>query len=413
TQAVRMRGVSLDITERVRVAADLARYEQRLRLIANSARVGMWEWNGGATVIHNRPMGELFGSAPYDADETEVPLAEANRYIVAEDLAENQKVLAALVASGGGELYDEVRVQAPGRPQRVVAVNARVQVDPVSGAAKAIGISYDVTQQWELSRLREQARAELEQRVIERTQDLALAYRHLREETAQRLTAEEHLAEIRRLIGRGHDLERVRLAHELHDGPMQELAALSVELSLLAARLKEIDPSQEAATLTLRNRVREVALNLRSFAGDLRPPVLDSFGVSSAIAAHVDQMLERHPDVAVTLDLPDEDLHLEEAIQTTVYRVFQQALYNVYQHANATQVHVRLTFAEAKVMLRVEDNGVGFRVPDSWVELARSGHLGIVGMSERAAGVGGHAHVTSTPGQGTRVEAVFPLVPPA
>jgi PAS domain S-box-containing protein len=408
---LRMLGVTADVTQRVEAAQALARSEERLRMATDAANIGLWEWDGGPNAFFSPVQAELSGLPRVQGDQW-LPVEEAFRRIHPDDITYTSARLGEALAQGSGEVYNEFRVLLSDGKVRVLAAAGSVFPGHEDRPARLMGVSWDITQQRELAELRDRAQAELKELVDERTHDLALAYDQLQFETAQRLLVEEQLAEIRRLLGRSQELERVRLAHELHDGPMQELAALSVELTLLANRLRVhgVQSDTVGATMELRDRVREVSLNLRSFAGDLRPPVLDSFGVASAITAHVEQMLERYPNIAITLDVPAEDLTLDESLQTAIYRVFQQALYNVYQHANARHATVRLTHNEGDVMLLIEDDGMGFDVPESWVELARGGHLGIVGMSERAAGVGGLLRVSSKPGAGTRVEAVFPLL---
>ncbi len=395
----------MDVTEQRATTQALARSEQRLRLAAEVANIGLWEWDGRNKAVWNRAQCEFFGVA-CDGPERLVDPWETLSYLEGMEAEAVDVGFAELFARGEGEWAGEYRVQPPNAPMRVLKMSGRIMRSPQDRELRMIGVTMDITQAWEMDKLRDQAQAELELRVQLRTQDLVNTYSKLSEETAQRMMAEANLLEIRRLLGRSQDLERVRLAHELHDGPMQELAALAVELTLLSGHV----PIEASKTLLgLRSRVREVAISLRSFAGDLRPPVLDSFGISAAIQAHVEQMQERHPEVNVTLDLPAEDILLEESIQTTIYRVFQQALYNIYQHANADEVLVSLAYDASEIALLVQDNGVGFQVPETWMQLARSGHLGIVGMTERASGIGGSAQINSAPGQGTRIEARFPL----
>lgn len=394
----------VDVTEMRATSLALMRSEQRQRLAAEVAGIGLWEWDGGHSAIWNKTQCEFFGIECEGVERTLDPWA-----VVAfvEDADPEQMIAGfAQVFAAEREWSGEYRVRPPGGAPRVLHMSGRVMHAPDGRGVRMVGVTIDITEAREIERVREQATAELEQRVQERTQDLVKTYSQLSEETAQRMLAEANLLEIRRLLGRSQDLERVRLAHELHDGPMQELAALAVELTLLSGRV----PAESAKTvLELRSRVRDVAVNLRSFAGDLRPPVLDSFGICAAIQAHVEQRQERHPQLSIQLELPAEDYLLEESLQTSIYRVFQQALYNVYQHAEAGEVRVRVSSDESELTLVVQDNGIGFQVPDTWMELARSGHLGIVGMTERAAGVGGTVRIASAPGQGTRVEARFPL----
>ncbi len=92
-----------------------------------------------------------------------------------------------------------------------------------------------------------------------------------------------------------------------------------------------------------------------------------------------------------------------------LFRICQEALTNAAKHAQASEVRIRLAVTRSQVSLEIRDNGGGFVVPADWVELARQGHLGLVGMRERAEAVGGSMEISSQPGQGTRIQVVVPL----
>jgi signal transduction histidine kinase len=99
---------------------------------------------------------------------------------------------------------------------------------------------------------------------------------------------------------------------------------------------------------------------------------------------------------------------LPEEMVLALYRIGQQALYNVVTHAQAKHVWVRLLRDSSNLILEIADDGRGFEVPKQWVELARKRHLGIVGMVERAQALDGQLEITSAPGRGTQVRAIIP-----
>ena len=99
---------------------------------------------------------------------------------------------------------------------------------------------------------------------------------------------------------------------------------------------------------------------------------------------------------------------LPENVRLALFRIYQAALTNVVRHAQADKVVVRLHLDAEQVMLEVEDNGRGFDLPQRWIELARQGHLGLVGMVERAEAVGGQLTVQSEPGRGTVIRVTVP-----
>lgn len=269
-----------------------------------------------------------------------------------------------------------------------------------------LGVAMDITEKKRAEEVIRRAQEELEREVDLRTRQLAVTNALLRREGEERLQAEIQLEEIRRLLTRSQEGERMRLAHELHDGPMQELATIGFELARAGRKLDNIPVAEELANI--RQRLQDVNFVLRNFAGDLRPPLLDTFGLAAAISGLVEQVQERNPDLSFVVAVPEEEPEVDDEVSLAIYRVCQQAIYNIQRHAQAATVQVRLECTPARVELTVKDDGVGFAVPSAWVEMARTGHLGIVGMEERMRALGGDFMLESAPGQGTTLRAAVP-----
>jgi PAS domain S-box-containing protein len=198
------------------------------------------------------------------------------------------------------------------------------------------------------------------------------------------------------------DDERGRIARELHDETGQSLTALLVGLRAIeGARTR-----QEA--IDLAQQLREVAArtlhDVGRLARGLHPSVLDDLGLAVAVTRHVQEFARLHGLAEETrIEGLDADPPVP-LIQTTVYRVLQEALTNVAKHAGAKRVRVRLVRDDTTVELRVQDDGNGFE-PGA---VARRG-LGLQGMQERAALIGGAVQIASARGQGTTITARFPL----
>jgi signal transduction histidine kinase len=146
---------------------------------------------------------------------------------------------------------------------------------------------------------------------------------------------------------------------------------------------------------------------LRTLAGELRPPTLAPYGLEKAIRAHSENFQSLHPDLRLHLELAPDGQRLSEQMRLALFRIYQTAMVNIARHSQATRAIVRLELDETDVTLEIEDNGIGFQVPDRWIELARKGHLGLVSASERAEAIGGRLQVSSKPNGGTilRVQA--------
>jgi len=214
-----------------------------------------------------------------------------------------------------------------------------------------------------------------------------------------------HIEVQRRLI-QERELERTRIARDLHDGPLQDLIATNfglvdaMRVDTKAERLVKMHDIQAA----LHRQIQE----LRRFCNELRPPVLGPFGLSKTIRSHIESFQVRYPELNIFLDLDPDELQLPEDMRMNLFRVYQELMNNVARHSRATQVSVRLYLEENQVTLEVEDNGVGFESPENWVELARKGHLGLVGMRERVEMAGGSMDVQSRLDKGTIVRISVP-----
>jgi PAS domain S-box-containing protein len=197
------------------------------------------------------------------------------------------------------------------------------------------------------------------------------------------------------------DVERGRIARELHDETGQSLTALLVGL-------RTIEESRTMAeALELAQQLREVAArtlhDVGRLARGLHPSVLDELGLAVALTRHIQEFARLH---GIAEDTRIEGLDGEPLlplVQNTVYRVLQEALTNIARHAGARRVSVRLVRDETTVELRVRDDGVGFRPG------ANHRGLGLQGMRERAALLGGAVQLESAPGKGTMITARFPV----
>jgi PAS domain S-box-containing protein len=226
------------------------------------------------------------------------------------------------------------------------------------------------------------------------------------ENISEQKKAEQDLRELQQHLQQSIELERLRLAQNLHDAPLQELYAVIYKLE--EVRLKSGDP---ALVELLRQSVTEIKKtldSLRSTASELRPPALSRFGLEKAIRSYAEDFKLRHPEIQLDLRLArDRDL-LAEPVRLVLFRVFQESLANVVRHAHATQVTVLFSFDAEEARIEIADNGRGFNVPRNWMALARTGHYGLAGMAERVGAAGGTLSIDSSPETSTTVRVVIP-----
>lgn len=197
--------------------------------------------------------------------------------------------------------------------------------------------------------------------------------------------------------------ERLRLARELHDGPVQDLHAVRMQLTMMTSAPGPMQDHHGVGVDGLQDELLGVINELRSISEDLRPPALGPFGLAAAVDAFVERYKRLHPGIQVHLDLDDDGQRLPERVRLALFRICQEALNNAAQHAKAESVTVQFRLTEEQIMLTICDDGQGFKLPREWVRLTQEGHFGLQGMKERADAMGAHLSIESEAGQGTCV----------
>ena len=288
--------------------------------------------------------------------------------------------------------------------------------DPSGGESNyAIFIASDVTQLRNAQEGQRLLNQELEMRVHERTQELSTAVRGLRAEVTRRELAENSLRDSRNELSllseqlmKAQELERKRIAQDLHDAVGQSLSAIkySLERALqMLATPKLGNPLQvlNKTVLYVQNTIEEV----RTISENLRPALLDDLGAVSAIRWLCREWGEVFANIEVEINLHVTDADIQEPLGTTLFRTVQESLNNVALHSNATRVTVSVGRENSVLRADIADNGMGFEADGAAL---RRGH-GLRGMRERAASSGGNFSLTSYPGGGTQLTVLWPIAP--
>lgn len=397
----RLVGTTQNISKQKRNEALLQRSEDSLRVILNSVvdhailtndenRI-ITGWNPGAVDIFGYEVEEIIGQ-PLDI------------LFTPEDRAANIPAREQRTARENGHASDE-RWHLRKDGTRFYASGV---MSPLQGAPGGyVKIARDLTAKQQAEEELVRARKELEDRVRARTKELNESNIALQQENFERLKAEEERVGLLRKIVTSQEDERGRIARDMHDQLGQRLTALRLKI----ASLKDYcgDDDEE-----LRDRVRHLeAIGARldaevSFlAWELRPRALDDLGLVTAVENFVSEW-SLHFDIAAEFHSTGVlQQRLEPEIETNLYRITQEALNNVFKHSNATNVSVILERRGTEMILVVEDNGAGFEL--SGTEAHPSCHgLGLVGMRERAAIIGGRIEIESAKGAGTTIFVTVP-----
>ncbi len=240
---------------------------------------------------------------------------------------------------------------------------------------------------------------------ISEIRQLGLAFNHM---VSQISSYRSGLREYVAAITDTQEEERKRIARDLHDGTVQSLIAIGQRIELARDTLGEQPIEQSKTQLSeVRNMVTETITSVRQFSRDLRPLALEDLGLVPALQLLVNR-LAQNKGMETQLEIEGEAVGLSPDLETTVYRLIQEALSNIRKHAQATQVLVTVRFLPRQTILEVQDNGRGFEVPKSTSDLAQKGSFGLLGMEERANLFGGDIFIQSAIDQGSIIRVVLP-----
>ncbi len=217
---------------------------------------------------------------------------------------------------------------------------------------------------------------------------------------------QKELKEAKWRLADNRERERLELAQLLHDGPIQDIYGVLYQLAIWR-KLHEAkdDPALDA----IENDLKSIEQHLRFFSTELRPPTLETFGLERAVRSHISKLRETNPEIEILPDLtPLGDVATRE-MDLALFRIYQEAVRNAIRHARPSKIWVRLFKDDKRIILEIEDNGQGFEPPKSWMDFARQGHLGILGITERVEAIGGNLEVKASIGAGALLRVTVPI----
>ena len=236
----------------------------------------------------------------------------------------------------------------------------------------------------------EEHRNRLEAVVASRTQDL--------------VQAKEQYRNLSNQIQQVREEEKSRIAREVHDQLGQELTALKIDAIQLGKKLAAGQTDLKSKIESMTQTIDETIKSVQHIATELRPPILDAFGICEAISWQANEFQKRH-GLKFDLKLSQSQVEIDKSLQTSLFRVFQEAVINILRHANASQVKVNMSYEKRNLIFIIEDNGIGIKKRD----LESPESLGLIGIKERVYPWDGQVNFEGPPGKGTIVTVTIPL----
>ncbi len=392
-----------DLTELRRSELALRESEHRLSLLAENVRdyaifttdeEGIIDtWNIGAENIFGFREEEAIGQ-------------NAEVLFTAEDRARGIPLREMRLAKRNLRAADE-RWHVRKDGSRFYASGVMVPIKIEGRSAGFAKIAQDLTERKRQAEDLQRAHDELEFRVLERTRELGELNTALQQEVVERKAAEgDRVRLLKRIVATQED-ERKRIARDIHDQLGQGLTALRLKLASLSDGAGTGAAMHEGI-----KRVQEIAAQIDAeasfLAWELRPVVLDELGLSEALDTFRREWSRHYSIPAAFHSINLKKQRLNKEVETHLYRIAQEALNNIIKHAKATNVSIILERSPKHLVLIIEDDGIGVALEDHTHITASGKGLGIAGMKERAALIGGELEIESELGSGTTVYARVP-----
>jgi len=234
------------------------------------------------------------------------------------------------------------------------------------------------------------------------------AVQHIARDITETRYMQESLRFLLQQITRAEEEERKRIARELHDETIQALVAHCQRIDDLASSTKNVGKEVRQRLEELHQQANSIMQEIRRLSQDLRPAALDNLGLVPALEWLASQII-KYSGLEINVKVVGEKRKLPDEAELVIFRTAQEALRNVWKHAQATSVDLILEFDQDKIKVISNDNGRGFEPPQKLSSLLRYGKLGLAGIQERFRLLGGDLIVSSKPGEGTTITAELPL----
>jgi len=366
-EVARIAGMSQDVTDQKLAEDRLRKSESLLAQAEEIAKLGSWEMD----IIHSTVTcsAEFFRMLGLQPAVGPVPIDEMWSMVRLEDLHAAQQALQNAVVSNTPLEHFSRYVMPDGR-SRDLYTRAIPLADASGQVTRFVGFNHDITEQ-------------------KRVED------DLRRLSRQLLTLRSE--------------EQRRLARELHETASQTLTALKMTLKQIEDSLPQQDTRARELAKSSRALTSDAIREVRTISSILHPPLMDEAGLTVGLGSYVRLFAERS-GVAVNFTIPDNFQRLPKEVELTLFCVAQESLANVHRHSKARSVEISIARSPSQVSLTVRDDGIGMAEPLHSDRRNSLLGIGIAGMRERVSQLQGEFRIHSSPGKGTTIHVILPLV---
>ena len=362
---VLVRGMSQDVTESRAAEAKMRESESLLSNAEEVAHLGSWEFEVGPAVARlSKNLRKMYGFAANEEFTSETYTDRVHP----RDRSRVRRILDEAIAACQPFEY-ELRYILPTGETRFFFTRGTPIAGPDGKTVRTLGVVHDITDS---------------------------------------KRAQDDLRRLWRLMIQGRDEERRRMARELHESAGQSLAALKMSLSRLHESLPKNRKLADALLRSSAELVDAAAREVRTISYLMHPPLLDEAGLGPALRWYARGFAERSK-IVVTVDIPDDFGRASQEVETTVFRVVQEALTNVHRYSGSSTARIRISREGGRLLAEVEDEGCGLTVAAPGAGPHAPPGVGIAGMRERVQQLNGAFQIESVPGRGTIVRAALPL----
>jgi signal transduction histidine kinase len=222
-------------------------------------------------------------------------------------------------------------------------------------------------------------------------------------------SSEKECRLLSRQVLEAQEKERKRVAHEIHDGIGQSLAALKYRAEGFARIADHVTDTNAQELKSFIQMIRDAMDEVRKIQNDLRPAYLDMMGVLETMADFCEKFQATYHNIKIRLQIDLNEQDVPEHIKTPLFRIFQEAMNNAAKHSSARQILVSIGLVEGRIELAIKDDGTGFELKDGLSANGQAKSLGLFSMRERAELSGGSLELEAAPGEGTTVLAAWPI----